>query len=159
MTTIKKHNKTEDLIMNKLKENKKNEEKNMDTIKNRNTYLLDVLGLTNYEFRTLWKEYYKKNRPFYKEISVYKNDGCKAMIKNNNFCPSCVDHLFHTLVLDKNPLEIFAASTVGLGHHKDFFSILKKEYQIKDISKRIFNIILNESQLNDIVSYLKLNLK
>jgi ribosome-associated toxin RatA of RatAB toxin-antitoxin module len=159
MIILNKNNTIEDLTMNDLEIKNTHEEKNMETIENKNTYLLDILGLKHCDFRTLWKEYYKNHRPFYTESHIYKADNSKAMVKDKNYCPSCLDHLFHTLVLDKDPLKMFVSSTIELGVHKNFFSTLASQYRIKDVTERVFNVKLDHSQVNDILNYIQIKIK
>lgn len=137
--------------MNEL--NIKSNEENTMIQKIYNTELLDILALKHTDVKLMWKAYYKENRPFYEEKSTY--DGI-ATIKNKEHCLDCYDHMFYALLLNKDILKMFSATTISSNNHKEFVGNLSAPGILLSIIKKVYKIDINEESIKEISGYIKL---
>lgn len=132
---------------NTIKLNHPEDNTMIDLLTKRNK-IQDDLNLTIKDIKYKWKKHYKNNRPFYDDVTIYTWKGSdKARLKNKVNCLDVYDHIIYYALLGKDPMKMFAKTTIDNKKYLDLFKNVNRAFSLNKHIEKVYGKPIKDNKV------------
>jgi hypothetical protein len=116
---------------------------------------LENLNMNIDDYKKLMATWKKESNINKVKFDTYNMNGKDIKIKNKYECLDCIDHLIYTLIRGKDPLQMFAPSTIDKKNHIQYFKQINSKAVWENHMKNFYMVEVSEEFVEYMIQKIK----